>query len=211
VRIASAIRRNPALKVELLGLKDARERFLDASKALARDQGMIRWYTAKRAEQAVLEGFKRAGSVAITSVKSEARGKGWPERLISAMFSRVNENWQERRRGVNIAGLIGVRTGRKSREVGTKARPGIWVEWRSRGAFTNIRATRKGIIRGAERAAGTLLGMSLARIMESGTVRTRASGYGPRPAFLAGVMRSQKQMVADVTRAYELAIEALNR
>lgn len=150
------------------------------------------------------ESFGMAAQILRDRMRSNAAAQGWPRRLIRAIF-KYNDPGAKGRWG---SALAGVRTGAPPHRDNE-----IYREWKARYEFQPLTfSRRKGMKVKDLNPAGKLIGMSLARIYESGTQNPTAWTRKPlraRRAIAPAIYATANRMKEAIRLGYEKTMVAI--
>lgn len=172
--------RGAVIKCQMQNLREMKLRFSDIAKTIDRDTGT----QFRSVAIGITKAYALAAQVVRDKARSNASSGNVPRRLHSGSrpaifaFTDFDATVDKKR---SRSSLVGVRTGAPPRKD-----PRLYVEWGKRG--------------------GKRLGMSLARIFESGTRK----GIKARRFFRSAVFATRSRVLSILTDAYSEAIRKFN-
>ena len=204
----SAIGGGAKFKAEMMGLKETRLMLRDLMQGIANESDLSTGEKAAvivRAKQLLQAELGEAAAIIRDTARSNAAAENWPAAVVKAIFkfSDLKESERKRQRGA----LAGVRTGaprlgkqpdlRSGPRMGRRVnKAGLYIEWRAgyNQGPVNRRSSRKG-------TTGRLMGMSLGRVMETGTQHNQATR-----AFRRAVIAKRGEVLRRATEGYQMVV-----
>jgi hypothetical protein len=200
-----------AVSLEVKGLKQTEDAFATLMSVVTDDSMIsadIRSRLADEARQTIADYLGGAAQIIRDQVIMGARGRRWPTEVIKSIFKWSSKNEAKGRRRGSLAGIrLGAPPHYDEK---------IFRLWNAKYDFQPMSFTRgrRGRLKKAKRPrmnwVGQELGISLARIYESGTRNPTAWTRRAWPAshvFENAVSRSQVSAVRFAQQGYEKAIE----
>lgn len=201
-----------AVKVEVHGLKELRATMRDLLQGIANEKDLSPGRKAsvtRLAQQMIQSQMGEAALMIRNTARANAQSARWPRAVVRAIFKYSDLTESERKK--MRSALVGVRTGapRIGRPGDIKSGPGrakkpdgIYVEWNAKERSDVFVGPRRRGQRGMRKAAaGRKLGMSIGRIMESGTIHNT-----PTTAFQRAVAARRAEALRRVSEGYKKAI-----
>lgn len=205
----TALRGGANFKAEMIGLKDLRVTLRDLLAGVANESdlsGGERNAVIQEAKKRLQDGLGEAAAIIRDTARTNASASKWSAAVVRAIFkySDLKESERKGQRGA----LAGVRTGagrmgrapqlRSGPRMGNRVdKSGLFVEWNA-GYQYGPRRKGKGRITAT---AGRLIGMSLGRIMETGTKKNTATH-----AFQRAVRARRGDVLRRTAESYSAAV-----
>ncbi len=186
-------------KVQVTGVRELQLNL----RGLIRDLGVDEQITAKAEAYNVIA---EAADMIRDAARQNARSQNWPAQVVDAIFSYKDVSKAKTKK--QRAALVGVRTGAPPHlELHTKQQKGLYVEWFP--GRSQSRRAKSLVIPGTLSAKGDgskqKVGMSLARMFESGTSKMRA-----RPAFRPAVLSQRGNVLEKIRSGLGAIIQRYN-
>lgn len=206
----TALRGGAKFKAEMIGLKEVSVTLRDLMVGIANEKDLSvgeKSAVTRLAHQMLQTHLGAAAGVIRDAARTNAASSNWSASVVRAIFkySDLKESERRKQRGA----LAGIRTGAPTRgraavlrsgpKLGKRVdKEGIYIEWNAAYKM-GPRRRGKGRIVGT---AGKLLGMSLARVMESGTAHNKAT-----KAFYRAVKSSRQEVLNRATAGYQSVVK----
>lgn len=206
----TALRGGAKFKAEMIGLKEVSVTLRDLMVGIANEKDLSvgeKSAVTRLAHQMLQTHLGAAAGVIRDAARTNAASSNWPAAVVRAIFKYSDLKDSERRK--QRGALAGIRTGAPTRGraavlrsgpkmKGRVDKEGIYIEWNAAYKM-GPRRRGKGRIVGTP---GKLLGMSLARVMESGTTHNRATS-----AFRRAVVSKRQEVLNRATAGYQSVVK----
>jgi hypothetical protein len=211
----SAIRGGAKFKAEMIGLKEVSVTLRDLMNGIANEKDLSvgeKSAVTKLAHQMLQTHLGEAAGVIRDAARTNAASSNWPAAVVRAIFKYSDLKDSERRK--QRGALAGIRTGAPTRGRAAVLRSGptmkrrvdkdgIYIEWNAGYNMGPIsRKRQRGVRKAASTGGGKKIGMSLARVMESGTAHNKATR-----AFRRAVLGKRQEVLNRATAGYQSVVK----
>ena len=206
----SALGGGVKLKAEIIGLKETKLYLRDLLQGVANEKDLSvgeRAAVIVRAKQLIQVELGEAATIIRDTARSNAGASGWGAAIVRAIFkySDLKDSERKRQRGA----LAGVRTGAGGRGRAPELRSsssmkrridkkGLFIEWN---AGYNMGPTKRGKTK-RNAPTGRKIGMSLGRVMETGTVHNQ-----PTRAFRRAIVSKRAEVIRRSAEGYRSVVK----